>query len=181
MFEFSVFDLVLLAATLVSGFIAWRKGRDVFFKGLKDGASLGVRLVPAITLGLLAAGFLSEALPERALAGLVGRDSGMIGILIATAAGAVTPGGPIITFPVLIALAGAGAGAPQMLAFVTSWSTLAMNRVLVWEIPLMGIAFVRRRLLVSAAIPVLVGLIYWAGAAVLPGIFDTIAVLQPRP
>ena len=83
-------------------------------------------------------------------------------ILIAGLVGALLPRGPIISFPVAIALMELGAGTPQLVAFLTAWSAFAMHRLLMWEIPLMGMAFASKRLLVSVVLPPIAGLIAWA-------------------
>ena len=46
-----------------------------------------------------------------------------------------------------------------MAPYVTAWSLLGVQRLLVWEIPLMGGEFVLLRFAVSAVLPVVAGLI----------------------
>ena len=61
-----------------------------------------------------------------------------LGILIATLAGTICPGGPITIFPIAAAFVAIGADTGAAIAFVTSWTLLGYARVLVWELPFFG-------------------------------------------
>jgi hypothetical protein len=78
------------------------------------------------------------------------------GVTLAAFAGALTPGGPVVGFAMGAAALKAGAGLPQVAAFVTGWSLYTMNRVAVWELPTMPPRFVLTRVLVSAPFPFMV-------------------------
>jgi hypothetical protein len=65
----------------------------------------------------------------------------------------LVPSGPIISFPVAIALMHLGAGVPQLVTFITAWSLFGVQRTLMWEAPLMGWSFVSRRMVVSLPNP----------------------------
>ena len=125
-----------------------------------------VRVLPRIALALLTAGFVSQILPGELIGSVIGAESGARGILIASAVGGFTPGGPIISFPIVVILREAGAGVPQLIAFLTAWSVFAMHRVLIYESTLMGWRFSATRLFASLTLPPLAGfgaqLIGWA-------------------
>ena len=53
----------------------------------------------------------------------------------------------------------AGAGLPALITFLSSWSVLGVNRILVWEIPMMGGRFVAARALLSLLVPPVLGLV----------------------
>jgi uncharacterized membrane protein YraQ (UPF0718 family) len=89
----------------------------------------------------------------------VGADSGIVGILIATAVGAVLPGGPFTIYPVAGALLIAGADAGAACAFVISWTLLGYARAIVWELPFFGIDFVTWRIVFSIPLPIIAGLL----------------------
>ncbi len=116
-------------------------------------------LLVRLPVALLAAGFLAALIPERWMLMLLGDASGIVGILLASLLGAVLPGGPIVTFPLAMALASAGVGTPQLVALLTAWSVLALHRVMAFEIPMIGWAFVWRRLAVSLVLAPLAGLL----------------------
>jgi len=116
-----------------------------------------VRVLPRLVCALIAAGFLGKLIPGAFVGSLIGPESGARGILIASAIGGFTPGGPIISFPTVVVLSEAGAGLPQMVAFLTAWSVFAFHRVLVYESTLMGWRFAATRLFSSLALPPLAG------------------------
>lgn len=112
-----------------------------------------------LPLALLAGSFLGQLVPQEQVVALLGEASGLRGVLVAGLLGALLPGGPMVSFPIAIALHTAGMGLPQMVALITSWAVLAMHRVLVFELPMLGWGYVYRRLLVSLAIPVTAGVL----------------------
>ncbi|MHA1113354.1 MAG: hypothetical protein ACTSRY_02470 [Alphaproteobacteria bacterium] len=116
-------------------------------------------LLLRLPLAIFAAGFLAPIVPRELIAAWLGGTSGLTGILIATAIGAVLPGGPMVTFPVVIVLFNAGAGLAQTVALLTAWSVLAAHRILAFELPMMGGRFVALRLAASLILPVLAGLL----------------------
>ncbi|WP_157961741.1 hypothetical protein [Acuticoccus kandeliae] len=117
-----------------------------------------------VALAIVASGFIGVLLPTALVAAHIGPQSGVAGIVVASLAGAALPGGPMIAFPIVITLARAGAGEPQLISLLTAWSVIAMHRLIAWEIPLLGVPFAVRRIAVSAVFPVAVGLV--AGAIV---------------
>lgn len=115
--------------------------------------------VPRMIFALAAAGFIWVMLPRDLLSRFIGRNSGLKGLIIATAGGIITPGGPASAFPLLAILGGAGADRGIMIAYITSWAMLGMQRILVWDLPLMGNEFTLVRILVSLPLPIIAGLI----------------------
>jgi uncharacterized membrane protein YraQ (UPF0718 family) len=101
------------------------------------------------------------------VARLVGAESGLTGLVIATFAGIIMPGGPVTVYPVAGAFLAVGADVGAALAFVTSWTLLGYARVLVWELPFFGTNFVLWRMLVALTFPVIVGVLgRWVAKAV---------------
>jgi uncharacterized membrane protein YraQ (UPF0718 family) len=123
-------------------------------------------LAVRLPVALIAAGFLGELLPEQQVAGLLGPGSGLTGILLASFLGGLFPGGPSTAFPLMIVLAEAGAGTAQLIALLNAWSVIALHRVLIFEVPMMGISFSLRRLAASILLPLLTGLATAAAAAI---------------
>ncbi|MBW8639759.1 hypothetical protein K1W69_21375 [Hoeflea sp. WL0058] len=116
-------------------------------------------LLIRLPVAVIAAGLLGALLPSSLIAELLGRDTGLIGMATATAIGALLPGGPFVSFPLALLVWQGGAGEPQMVALLTSWSILGLHRVMVYELPILGGRFVATRLLASWYLPPLVGLI----------------------
>lgn len=151
--------LILGALCLVLAAVAfWVGGTPRLSDGLREGATLFLTFAPQIAVGFVLAGLVSVLIPAAAVGRLVGADSGMGGLLVATVAGAVTPGGPFLHFPLVAVLLRGGAGEGPVAAYLTAWALLGLNRVLVWEIPVLGPTFALTRWVVSLIAPILVGL-----------------------
>jgi hypothetical protein len=112
----------------------------------------------------LGSGFLAEVLPQALISTWLGPNSGLTGTLLASIAGALTPGGPMVGFALGAAALKGGAGAPQVIAYATAWALYAVHRLLLYEIPMMPARVVWLRALVSLPLPFLA-----AGAAMLLG------------
>jgi len=69
--------------------------------------------------------------------------------------GALTPGGPVIGFSVGAAALKGGAGAPQVIAYSTAWALFAVQRLFLWELPVMPQRLVLLRLAASLPLPFL--------------------------
>lgn len=134
--------LVILAILALLAVIAVTKGGpSLAAEGFASGFTLLVRIAPQLLIGFALAGLVTVLLPSEALGRYVGADSGLIGLALASVAGIATPGGPFLQFPLVAALAGAGAGPGPMAAYLTAWSLLGWNRFVVWELPLLGAPF----------------------------------------
>ena len=72
-------------------------------------------------------------------------------------AGVVTPGGPMISFPLIATLYKLGADAGPLVAYLTSWEILGLQRIIIWEVPIMGVRFAALRFLVSILLPIIAG------------------------
>ena len=117
------------------------------------------RTLPRVVVALAVASLIWVMLPKDRLSRHVGEDSGLRGLMIATLAGAITPGGPTSAYALLALLAGSGADRGALVAYITAWSTLALQRMLIWDVPFMGAEFAILRMLVSLPLPILAGLI----------------------
>jgi uncharacterized membrane protein YraQ (UPF0718 family) len=96
-------------------------------------------------------------LPQETVSSYFGRDSGLSAILLASVAGILTPGGPMVSVPLLVVLANSGMALGPLVAYMTSWSLFGMQRIIAWEAPLMGWRFVAIRVLPSLTFPVIAG------------------------
>ena len=116
-----------------------------------------ILVLPRLPLSLLAAGFITVVLPKELISSWIGHDSGFFGLLIAAVIGSIIPSGPIVAFPVAIALYKLGAGSPQLVAFLTGWSSFQITRMLLWEVPFLGWGFAYKRVIVSIPLPFIAG------------------------
>lgn len=161
---------IVILATLVSVLIVValvRGGTEMAGEGLLRAFQLFKGVAPHLALGFILGGLITVVVPSEAIAAALGEGSGLRGLLIATGAGILTPGGPYIQFPLVAGLAVSGAGWGPVAAYLTAWSVIGANRVLVWELPMLGLRFTAVRWLFSLTLPLLVGL-------VVPAILDRI-------
>jgi uncharacterized membrane protein YraQ (UPF0718 family) len=108
---------------------------------------------------LITAAYLGLIIPPDAMSPYIGDDSGLRGIVLAALFGAIIPGGPVMTFPLALVLWRSGAGEAQMVALLTGWTVIAIQRSLTFEVPLVGMKFAGFRLASSWMMPILAGLI----------------------
>lgn len=122
-------------------------------------------LAPRLPFALVAAECIGRLLPREQVSAVMGDDAGLAGVAFASVFGGLLPGGPMVAFPLAIALFRAGAAPAAMVALLTAWSLIAVNRTLLFEVPLMGARFTLRRIAASAPLPLLAGLLAAALAA----------------
>ena len=155
-------------ASLLLCVIAWRRSPTLVRGAFRNAGLRFLEILPRIGFALLTAGFISQIVPAEVIGHLIGYESGLRGILIGALVGGLTPAGPIVAFPIVLVLMAAGGGFPQVMAYLTAWSVFAFHRVMIYEIPLMGSRFVIIRLIASAILPILCGLILWGMMEILP-------------
>jgi len=137
----------------------WVRGAELFLQTFGGDAELLIKLLPRVMVALSIAALIWVMLPRDRISALVGTDSGLRGLFIAMLAGAVTPGGPSSAYALLAVLALSGADRGALVAYITAWATLGLQRILVWDVPFMGTEFAILRGLISLPLPVVAGLI----------------------
>jgi len=152
--------LGILALVLALGALAfWRGGAVLLRAGLDEGVGQLIRYAALIAVSFLAAGFVQVLIPREWIQGALGHESGMRGIVLASAAGIATPAGPFLSLPIAATLLGAGAAPPAVVAYLSAWSLLALHRLLAWEVPILGARFALLRYAICVALPILAGLL----------------------
>lgn len=147
-----------LVALVALGFCL-RRGPGMLRRvGTETGQSL-LKILPLFAVALPMAAFLAELMPADAAVAWIGPESGPVGVVVASVAGGFMPGGPFVTFPLVLAFAKAGAGVPQMTALITGWSIFAVHRIISWEYPLLGWRFVVLRMVAALPLPIMAGLL----------------------
>ena len=86
-----------------------------------------------------------------------GRTAGHQGIFLAFLAGILTPGGPMVSVPMMAVFYQSGAPLSVLVTYVTSWSLFGFQRVIAWELPFMGSRFVPARVLPTLFLPIVAG------------------------
>ncbi|MBW6399631.1 permease [Roseomonas sp. HJA6] len=154
-------------AIIALGF-CFRKGPAAAHRAGVDAAKNLLKILPLFAVALPMAAFLAELIPADAAVAWIGPDSGFKGIAIGSVAGGLMPGGPFVTFPLVLAFAKAGAGVPQMVALVSGWCIFALHRIITWEYPVLGWRFVALRMISGLPLPIAAGLISELVVEVLP-------------
>jgi uncharacterized membrane protein YraQ (UPF0718 family) len=154
------FTLLLFAIAIGLSLIAFKRGGGAFHAAFKDAKGQFLHMLPRLLIGILGAGFLAHLMPKETILAWFGPNSGFSGTALATLAGALTPGGPVVGYALGAAALKAGADLAQVMAYITAWSLLTLNRVITWEIPAMPIRVVAIRLLVSLPLPFLVAALF---------------------
>ena len=121
----------LLALVLIVA--AWRRGgATAVGRGFGEAGSLFVSVLPNLVVGFTLAGFIALLLPQELIARWLGPDSGVLGLLVGSAAGALTPGGPFTHFPILASLLDKGAAIGPVSSYIAAWALIGVHRVVTW-------------------------------------------------
>lgn len=151
---------ILIAATVVAGLlVTWRSGVGHMAETALGALGFLAVLLPKIVAGVFLAATIPVLIPRERISAWIGRESGVRGLLAATVAGALLPGGPSMAYPLTASLMVSGADIGASLAFVTGWSLFNLNRTLIWELSFLPYDFVGIRVLVSLLLPVALGIV----------------------
>lgn len=138
--------------------IAWgRGGTPLVTEALGGGARLFVRFGFVIALSFLVAGLAEALVPREWVSQALGVESGWGGLLLAAAAGIVTPAGPFVSMPLAAALLRSGAAPATVVTFLSAWGLLAAHRLFAWEIPILGASFALTRWALCLLLPLVAG------------------------
>lgn len=148
--------IFILAGALIV--VALFQGEATTAAGFRASWQAMLELTPLLLGVFIIVGFAEELLPREFIAQLLGGESGMQGILVASGLGMLTPGGPFVSYPLVATLYQAGAGVGPLVAFVTAWSLGSISR-LPLEVGIVGIRLTAIRLASSLIFPPVAGLI----------------------
>jgi uncharacterized membrane protein YraQ (UPF0718 family) len=149
----SIAVLVAISAALVYR----RDGASGVWEILKHDLTLFGGILPRVLAGCLLGAFITEILPHEKVSRSLGPKSGLKGLLIGAAFGAILPGGPFTAYPVASALLTVGADFGATIAMVVSWTLIGYGRAIAWELPIMGTDFTVWRIVISLPLPILAG------------------------
>ncbi len=157
------FDGTLLAFALISvaagGAVYLLRGKAAFDHSIAESWHLLMFIMPRVGAAVLIAAFLQILVPREIVSRLIGEKAGLRSVVIATLAGILTPGGPLTSFPIVVALYASGANKGAMVAYILAWAMIGGQRILVWEWPLMGTHFTLIHVGASILLPILSGMI----------------------
>ena len=149
---------IILVLVVISAALVYRRdGLDGVLKILFQDFSLFGEIMPRVLAGCLLGGLIAAVLPHDKVSKSLGPESGLKGLLIGTAFGAILPGGPFTAYPVASALLAVGADFGATIALVVSWTLIGYGRAVAWEMPIMGADFTLWRIVISLPMPILAG------------------------
>ena len=163
----SLVAVAMWAGALALVSTAARRRDETLRRGLRLSLGYFVLMAPRMFFALFLAGFAADLLPRQMISNWLGAESGIMGIMIASAVGIVIPAGGVVAYPLALAMYKIGIGIPQLVAFLTTWAVFALHRILAWELPFLGSNFVALRLTSAFMLPPLAGLL----AALLVSLF----------
>ncbi|MDP6685423.1 MAG: permease [Candidatus Omnitrophota bacterium] len=155
-------DSKMLMATIMMGIVAvvlvlvaYYKGEHI--NGMKQAIQMTMQIVPLLVFAFIVAGMVRVLLPHDIISRWIGEESGIKGILLGTLGGALTPGGPYVSMPIVAGLLRSGASMGTMVAYMTGWSLWAFTR-LPMEVGILGWRFTLIRLVSVLIFPPIAGL-----------------------
>jgi uncharacterized membrane protein YraQ (UPF0718 family) len=151
------FDVVIYALAAVLMVAAYFRDPGLPVVGLKSGLGLLVDILPRLLAALVVTGMLQVLIAPEWIERWLGRSAGSRGILIGFVAGILTPGGPMVSFPMVAVFYQSGASLAALVTYITSWSLFGFQRILTWELPFMGGRFVMARVLPTLVLPIVAG------------------------
>ena len=153
----SNFWIVLGLLIALMGLAMNRGGTPLLQEGIGSVTKLFMRFGLVIFLSFMVAGLAESLMPREWLSSALGENSGWKGLMLAAAAGAITPAGPFVSMPLALGMLKAGAAPAAVITFLSAWSLLAIHRLFAWEVPILGASFAFTRWGLCLILPVLVG------------------------
>ena len=163
------FWIVFGLFAMLSALALSRGGAPLLQEALGGGVRLFLRFGLVILLSFLVAGLAETLMPRAWVSAALGEESGFRGLLLASAAGIVTPAGPFVSMPLAAGMLRSGAAPAAVVTFLASWSLLAAHRLFAWELPILGASFALTRWALCLFLPLLAGLATRMLIRLLPG------------
>jgi uncharacterized membrane protein YraQ (UPF0718 family) len=148
---------VMMAAAAIMLIGVYVKSPAAAKEGLNATGSLLLEITPRMIAAFTLAGMFQAIVPQELIVRWMGHGSGWRGLLIGMSLGGVTPGGPMTHFPVIASLYKMGVGVGPMVAYLSAWSLFGLQRIIMWEIPFLGVQIVAIRVAVSFFFPLIAG------------------------
>lgn len=130
--------IIMGILAVILSVVAYSKGQHL--DGIKSSMVLVIQILPLLVFAFIVAGMVNTILPHELMSKWIGAESGMKGIFIGTLAGAIAPGGPYVSLPIVAGLLRSGASIGTMVAFLTAWSLWAAGRLPI-EVGILGWRF----------------------------------------
>ena len=172
------FIVAALAAIVLGTLVYSKSGGDAVWTALHADVHLFVEIGIMVPAVLLLSAVVQVMMPKGLIERWLGASSGFTGIFVATLAGAFTPGGPFMAFPLVRALYLAGADWALKRAFDVAVSGVVLVAGLLHDAGKGRIGLWPR---VAYSLGQLYGPWVWRAAGRLPGWGDALEQLRVHP
>jgi uncharacterized membrane protein YraQ (UPF0718 family) len=157
-----VFDVNFYAfavLTIIAGVACYTIiGADAFWGSFESDLDMFLFIMPRFIAAMFLAAFVQVLLPRDKIARYLSDKAGFSAMMVTTVVGSATPGGPMTSFPLVQALEKAGTGRSILITYLTAWSTNGFQRVINWELPLLGFEFAALRYACAFPLALIAGL-----------------------
>lgn len=143
---------------LAIGISVYAYTQNLLLKGLSFAWKFGSSAFPALIFAFIIVGMVNSLGLANNVKSILGNDSGLKGIGIATLGGMLTPGSMFVAYPIAGTLLKSGAGISPVVAYVVAWSTWQWLR-LPFEFSFLGWKFVFVKWCCILILPIIAGLI----------------------
>jgi uncharacterized membrane protein YraQ (UPF0718 family) len=150
------FDFLVWGLAAALTIAAYLRDPSLPAVGLRNGGQLFLDVMPRLVGALIMTGMLQVLISPDSIQHWLDGSSHR-GILAGFVAGILTPGGPLVSFPIMVVFYKGGASLSALVSYMTSWSLFGFQRVLAWELPFMGTRFLLARVLPTLVFPILAG------------------------
>ena len=121
-----------------------------------------VRISLLLLSGIYLGSFVGTYLPREYVSNLLGKESGILGIILGTIFGAIMPGGPYVLFPIISSLFSSGASVPPLISMIFAWQCISLTRIptdMGYLALVGGEKLVWMRVLLGVPIPIIAGIL----------------------
>ncbi|MFC1968345.1 permease, partial [Chloroflexota bacterium] len=145
---------------IIVAYAFWKGGWQLVFLGLSQAGRLIDTVWLRLLLGFTLGGLVQVLMPAALIAKLLGRSSGLKGILLGSYIGIIMGGGgPFVSLPIIASIYRAGAGVGPVIALLTGVHLLGLRGLIAWQIPFLGTGIPLARYIVCLFATPLVGLV----------------------
>lgn len=153
--------LGFLVVAVILFIILWTKDPSLAISTCKSGVSICLKYAILIISSMLIASFAQALIPKELISSYLGSKSGVVGILLGTLIGGLTPGSPYAALPLFAGILRMGASIPTGVAMVCAWGLWSIGRI-PFEAAVMGMRFTLIHIASSIFLPIIAGLVAWA-------------------
>ncbi len=149
--------VVLSAITIgLAAFAHVQGGWALVSTGLGNGVATLRHAAPLVILAFAVTGLMHVLIEPETIRKWLGREAGLRGILVGASAGALTPGGPYVYYPIALAIYRAGAGMGTIFSYLSGKAVWDLAR-LPLELAFFGPKLTAVRWVVTLVVPPVAG------------------------